>query len=155
MGGNRKRGTGRVSSLALHRKRSSILRVIAVVIICNFHFIKDRPLYFLVKGGKRLFGVIFSLQEFLFITVRFYQNFVLFGLFVLFFFCLFGFGVTHYAGFFFFSLKNTMAHLLLVMTTVNIHGGHIFMNVYCTRLRYLTPLNPALRNSPVFKPTQL
>lgn len=86
MGGDRKRGTGRVSSLALHRKRSSILRVIAVVIICNFHFIKDRPLYFLVKGGKRLFGVIFSLQEFLFITVRFYQNFVLFGLFVLFFF---------------------------------------------------------------------
>lgn len=86
MGGDGKRGTGRVSSMALHRKRSSILRVIAVVIICNFHFIKDRPLYFLVKGGKRLFGVIFSLQEFLFVTVyRFYQNLVLFGLFVLFF----------------------------------------------------------------------
>ena len=41
--------------LAPHRKRSSISGVIAVVIISNFHFIRDRPLYFLVKGGKRLF----------------------------------------------------------------------------------------------------
>lgn len=85
--------------LAPHRKRSSISRVMAVVMISNFHFIRDRPLYFLEKGGKRLVGVIFSLQEFLFVTVSFYQNFVLFGLFV-FFFCPFVFGVTHYAGFF-------------------------------------------------------
>ena len=80
--------------LAPHRKRSSISGVIAVVIISNFHFIRDRPLYFLEKGGKRLVGVIFSLQEFLFVTVSFY-------LVCLFrFFCPFVFGVTHYAGFF-------------------------------------------------------
>lgn len=94
MGGDGKRGTGRVYSGTSPKKKFYFRCYPAVVIISNFHFIRDRPLYFLEKGGKRLVGVIFSLQEFLFVTVSFY-------LVCLFrFFCPFVFGVTHYAGFF-------------------------------------------------------
>lgn len=110
MGGDGKRGTGRVYSGTSPKKKFYFRCYPAVVIISNFHFIRDRPLYFLVKGGKRLVGVIFSLQEFLFVTVSFHQNFVLFGLFV----CLFFLSVCFWRDmqvFFFFTLKNIMVYL--------------------------------------------
>lgn len=129
--------------LAPHRKRSSISCVIAVVIISNFHFIRDRPLYFLVKGGKRLVGVIFSLQEFLFVTFSFYQNFVRF------------FWRDSLCRFFFLQFKKYYGLSVTGDDHCSWRSYFRFTNDYCTRMRFLTPLNPAVRSSPVFKPTQI
>ena len=149
MGGDGKRGTGRVYSGTSPKKKFYFRCYPAVVIISNFHFIRDRPLYFLEKGGKRLVGVIFSLQEFLFVTVSFYLV------------CLFRFFLSvcfwrdSLCRFFFFTLKKYNGLSVTGDDHFSWWSYFRFTNDNCTRMRYITPLNPAVRSSPVFKPTQI